>query len=112
VLQDDDGQTIESHSISAGLDYPGSGPEHAWLHDSGRATYQPVTDADAMDALRLMCRTEGIIPAIESAHALAGTLRVGRELGPDATILVNLSGRGDKDVDTAAKWFRLADGSA
>ncbi|HZG93356.1 MAG TPA: tryptophan synthase subunit beta [Mycobacteriales bacterium] len=112
VLQDDDGQTIESHSISAGLDYPGVGPEHAWLHDSGRATYQPVTDADAMDALRLMCRTEGIIPAIESAHALAGTLRVGRELGPDATILVNLSGRGDKDVDTAAKWFRLADGSA
>jgi tryptophan synthase beta chain len=112
VLQDDDGQTIESHSISAGLDYPGVGPEHAWLHDSGRATYQPVTDADAMDALRLMCRTEGIIPAIESAHALAGTLRVGRELGPDSTILVNLSGRGDKDVDTAAKWFRLADGSA
>jgi tryptophan synthase beta chain len=112
VLQDDDGQTIESHSISAGLDYPGIGPEHAWLHDSGRATYQPVTDADAMAALRLMCRTEGIIPAIESAHALAGTLRIGRELGPDATILVNLSGRGDKDVDTAAKWFRLLDGDA
>ena len=109
VLQDDDGQTIDSHSISAGLDYPGVGPEHAWLHDLGRATYEPITDTEAMEALRLLCRTEGIIPAIESAHALAGTLRIGRELGPDATILVNLSGRGDKDVDTAAKWFALND---
>ena len=76
VLQDDDGQTVESHSISAGLDYPAVGPEHAWLHDTGRATYQPVTDAEAMDAFALLCRTEGIIPAIESAHALAGALRV------------------------------------
>ncbi|MDP9398527.1 MAG: tryptophan synthase subunit beta [Actinomycetota bacterium] len=105
LLQDADGQTVESHSISAGLDYPGVGPEHAYLHDSGRATYQPVTDAEAMEAFRLLCRTEGIIPAIESAHALAGALRVGRELGPDGLVLVNLSGRGDKDVDTAARWF-------
>ncbi len=105
LLQDAMGQTIESHSISAGLDYPGVGPEHAFLNDSGRATYRPITDAQAMDAFSLLCRTEGIIPAIESAHALAGTLDVGRELGPDAVILVNLSGRGDKDVDTAAAWF-------
>jgi tryptophan synthase beta chain len=105
LLQDAMGQTIESHSISAGLDYPGVGPEHAFLNDSGRATYRPITDAQAMDAFALLCRTEGIIPAIESAHALAGTLDVGRELGPDSVILVNLSGRGDKDVDTAAAWF-------
>jgi tryptophan synthase beta chain len=110
LLQDEDGQTIESHSISAGLDYPGVGPEHAWLHDTGRATYEPVTDAQAMEAFGLLCRTEGIIPAIESAHALAGAMRIGRELGPEAVILVNLSGRGDKDVDTAAKWFGLLDG--
>jgi tryptophan synthase beta chain len=110
VLQDEDGQTIESHSISAGLDYPGVGPEHAWLAELGRADYQPVTDAEAMDAFRLLCRTEGIIPAIESAHALAGALRAGRELGQDAVILVNLSGRGDKDVDTAARWFGLLPG--
>jgi tryptophan synthase beta chain len=107
VLQDEDGQTLESHSISAGLDYPSVGPEHAYLKDSGRAEYRPITDTEAMDAFALLCRTEGIIPAIESAHALAGTLDVGRELGPDAVILVNLSGRGDKDVDTAAKWFKL-----
>jgi tryptophan synthase beta chain len=107
LLQDDEGQTIESHSISAGLDYPGVGPEHAWLADSGRAIYRPVTDAEAMEAFRLLCRTEGIIPAIESAHALAGAMVVGKELGPDAVVLVNLSGRGDKDVDTAAKWFGL-----
>jgi tryptophan synthase beta chain len=109
LLQDDEGQTIESHSISAGLDYPGVGPEHAWLADSGRATYRPITDAQAMEAFRLLCRTEGIIPAIESSHALAGALTVGQELGRDAVILVNLSGRGDKDVDTAAKWFGLTD---
>ena len=84
LLQDDDGQTIESHSISAGLDYPGVGPEHACLHDIGRAEYRPVTDAEAMEAFALLCRTEGIIPAIESAHALAGALQLGRELGPDA----------------------------
>jgi tryptophan synthase beta chain len=112
VLQDDDGQTLESHSISAGLDYPGVGPEHAWLHDTGRATYRAVTDAEAMAAFRLLCRTEGIIPAIESAHALAGAAQVAKELGPDAVLLVNLSGRGDKDVATAAKWFDLLDESA
>jgi tryptophan synthase beta chain len=112
VLQDEDGQTIESHSISAGLDYPGVGPEHAYLHSIGRATYLPATDADAMEALRLLSRTEGIIPAIESAHALAGALRLGRELGPDAIILVNLSGRGDKDVATAGRWFDLLDEDA
>jgi tryptophan synthase beta chain len=112
VLQDEDGQTKESHSISAGLDYPGVGPEHAWLHDTGRVNYQPVTDAEAMDAFRLLCRSEGIIPAIESAHALAGALRVASDLGPDATILVNLSGRGDKDVATAGRWFGLLDEAA
>ncbi|MDQ2660276.1 MAG: tryptophan synthase subunit beta [Actinomycetota bacterium] len=109
LLQDEDGQTIESHSISAGLDYPGVGPEHSWLAAIGRAHYRAVTDAAAMDALRLLTRTEGIIPAIESAHALAGTLELGRELGEGATILVNLSGRGDKDMDTAATYFELYD---
>ncbi|MBJ8341660.1 tryptophan synthase subunit beta [Antrihabitans sp. YC3-6] len=109
LLQDDDGQTIESHSISAGLDYPGVGPEHAHLKDIGRAEYAPITDTEAMDALLLLSRTEGIIPAIESAHAVAGALKLGKELGPGAIILVNLSGRGDKDMDTAAKWFGLLD---
>jgi tryptophan synthase beta chain len=110
VLQDEWGQTRPSHSISAGLDYPGVGPEHAWLHETGRATYEPVDDTEAMEAFGLLCRTEGIIPAIESAHALAGAMRLGRELGPDAVILVNLSGRGDKDVETASRWFGLIDG--
>src|SRR6201992_4352658 len=112
LLQDEDGQTIESHSISAGLDYPGVGPEHAWLKDTGRAEYRPITDTEAMDAFRLLCRTEGIIPAIESAHAVAGAVRLGRELGPEATLLVNLSGRGDKDVDPAARWFDVVDPAA
>lgn len=107
VMQDDWGQTVPSHSISAGLDYPGVGPEHAWLHDTGRALYAPVTDAEAMAAFEHMCRTEGIIPAIETAHALAGVMRLGHELGPESVILVNLSGRGDKDVATAARWFGL-----
>jgi tryptophan synthase beta chain len=109
VLQDDDGQTLESHSISAGLDYPGVGPEHAWLHDTGRATYRPVTDAEAMEAFELLCRTEGIIPAIETAHALSGARQVAKELGPEAVLLINLSGRGDKDVATAGRWFGLLD---
>ncbi|WP_431957932.1 tryptophan synthase subunit beta [Nocardia lijiangensis] len=109
LLQDEDGQTIESHSISAGLDYPGVGPEHAYLKDIGRAEYLPITDTEAMDALLLLSRAEGIIPAIESAHAVAGALTLGKELGPDAIILVNLSGRGDKDMDTAARWFGLFD---
>ena len=112
LLQDEDGQTVESHSISAGLDYPGVGPEHAWLASIGRATYLPVTDDEAMSALRLLSRTEGIIPAIESAHALAGTLDLGKQLGPDATILVNLSGRGDKDMETAGQYFDLLDKGA
>jgi tryptophan synthase beta chain len=107
LMQDDDGQTIESHSISAGLDYPSVGPEHAFLRDSGRAEYRYATDEQAMNAFQLLCRTEGIIPAIESSHALAGAIEVGRELGPEAIILVNLSGRGDKDVHTAAQWFGL-----
>jgi tryptophan synthase beta chain len=111
LLQDEDGQTIESHSISAGLDYPGVGPEHAWLSDIGRAKYLPASDSEAMEALRLLSRTEGIIPAIESAHALAGALRLGRELGPDSIILVNLSGRGDKDMETAGAYFNLLDGA-
>jgi tryptophan synthase beta chain len=110
VMQDEWGQTVPSHSISAGLDYPGVGPEHAWLHDTGRAVYEPVTDAQAMEAFALMSRTEGIIPAIETAHALAGTMRLGSELGPDAVIVVNLSGRGDKDVVTAAHWFGMDTG--
>ena len=109
MLQDEDGQTIESHSISAGLDYPGVGPEHSWLKDLGRASYRPVTDDEAMYALRLLARTEGIIPAIETAHALAGVLDLGRELGPESVILVNLSGRGDKDMETAGKYFDLFD---
>jgi tryptophan synthase beta chain len=112
LLQDEDGQTIESHSISAGLDYPGVGPEHALLKDIGRAEYRPITDSEAMDAFRLLCRTEGIIPAIESAHAVAGALKLGVEMGPGAVIIINLSGRGDKDVATAAKWFGLLDDEA
>jgi tryptophan synthase beta chain len=107
VLQDANGQTIESHSISAGLDYPGVGPEHAYLHDIGRAEYRAITDAQAMEAFSLLSRTEGIIPAIETAHALAGAMQVGKELGPEAIILINLSGRGDKDVQTAAQYFGI-----
>ncbi|MDQ1201947.1 tryptophan synthase subunit beta [Rhodococcus sp. SORGH_AS_0303] len=109
LLQDEDGQTIDSHSISAGLDYPGVGPEHSYLNDIGRAEYRPITDTEAMEAFTLLCKTEGIIPAIESAHAIAGAVKLGRELGDGAMILVNLSGRGDKDVDTAAKWFGILD---
>ncbi len=111
LLQDSEGQTLATHSVSAGLDYPGVGPEHSWLHDTGRASYRAVTDAQAMDAFAVLCRTEGIIPAIESAHALAGALQLGPELGPDAVLLVNLSGRGDKDVDIAARWFGHVNGS-
>jgi tryptophan synthase beta chain len=112
MLQDADGQTLDSHSISAGLDYPGVGPEHAWLASIGRAQYVPVTDSEAMSAFRLLCQTEGIIPAIESAHALAGALALGQQLGPDSVILLNLSGRGDKDVETAARYFGVLDEAA
>jgi tryptophan synthase beta chain len=111
LLQDEDGQTVESHSISAGLDYPAVGPQHAYLHDTGRATYEPVDDREAMDAFLMLCKTEGIIPAIESAHALAGTLRViprlREELGREPVIIVCLSGRGDKDMHTAIDYFGL-----
>ncbi|HVH22163.1 MAG TPA: tryptophan synthase subunit beta, partial [Pseudonocardia sp.] len=112
VLQDEDGQTQESHSISAGLDYPGVGPEHSWLAEVGRAHYSAITDAEAMEAFRVLARTEGIVPAIESAHALAGALTLPSRLPPRSDgrpplILVSLSGRGDKDVDTAVKWFDL-----
>ncbi|HNM10597.1 MAG TPA: tryptophan synthase subunit beta [Mycobacterium sp.] len=112
LLQNDDGQTIESHSISAGLDYPGVGPEHAFLKEIGRTEYRPITDVEAMDAFRLLCRLEGIIPAIESAHAVAGAVKLAAELGPESIILINLSGRGDKDVETAARWFGLFDSPA
>jgi tryptophan synthase beta chain len=109
LLQDPDGQTLPTASISAGLDYPGIGPEHAWLHETGRATYASVTDTQAMDALRLLAHTEGILCAIETAHAVHGAVEVARELGPDAIVLVCVSGRGDKDMDTAARWFDLLD---
>ena len=107
VLQDENGQTRESHSISAGLDYPGVGPEHAYLNDIGRAEYRAVTDDEAMAAFALLSKSEGIIPAIETAHALAGAIQVGKELGKDAILLINLSGRGDKDVQTAATYFGI-----
>jgi tryptophan synthase beta chain len=94
------------------LDYPGVGPEHAFLKDTGRAEYHPITDTEAMDAFSLLCKTEGIIPAIESAHAVAGVLKLGVELGRGSIIVVNMSGRGDKDVETAAKWFNLLDGAS
>lgn len=114
LMQDEDGQTIESHSISAGLDYPGVGPEHAYLAKIGRVAYEAITDTQAMDALRLLCETEGIIPAVESAHALAGAVRLAEqwkaedpEAAAQKSVLVCLSGRGDKDMDTAVKWFGL-----
>lgn len=107
VLQDEDGQTLESHSISAGLDYPGVGPEHAFLKDIGRANYLGISDKEAMEAMRLLSRTEGIIPAIETAHALAGISHLSKVLPAGSTVLVNLSGRGDKDMETAGRYFGL-----
>ncbi len=109
LLQDTDGQIVESHSISAGLDYPGVGPEHSHLAEIGRAEYRSITDTRAMDAFALLTRTEGIIPAIESAHAVAGAVDLARELGPDGIVLVNISGRGDKDMETAMNWFTLGE---
>jgi tryptophan synthase beta chain len=103
VIQDDDGQVIETHSISAGLDYPGVGPEHAWLKDSGRASYVPITDDEAMEGFQLLCKTEGIIPALESSHAVAFGVKLARERSPEQSILINLSGRGDKDINTVAE---------
>jgi len=102
ILQDENGQITETHSVSAGLDYPGVGPEHAWLKDSGRAEYVGVTDTDALAAFHYLCRNEGIIPALESSHALAYAMKLAPTMRPDQTILVNLSGRGDKDIGTVA----------
>ncbi len=108
LLQDDDGQIAEAHSISAGLDYPGIGPEHAWLNDIGRARYVSVTDDEALDAFQLLTRLEGIIPALESAHAIAATMRIAPQMGPDKCIIVNLSGRGDKDIFSVADALGVA----
>ncbi len=102
VIQDEDGQILETHSISAGLDYPGVGPEHAWLAETGRAEYVGATDAEALDALQLLSRTEGIIPALESAHAIAHAVTLAPTLPADAILAVCLSGRGDKDMGTVA----------
>jgi tryptophan synthase beta chain len=103
LLQDDDGQIIETHSVSAGLDYPGVGPEHAWLKDSGRAQYVTITDAEALAVFHDCCRIEGIIPALESCHALAHAAKLAPTLPREAILLVNLSGRGDKDMNTVAE---------
>ena len=105
LLQDEDGQILEGHSISAGLDYPGIGPEHSWLHDTGRAQYVSVTDTEALEAFQLLCRTEGIIPALESSHAVAHVQKIAPELPKDHIIVINLSGRGDKDIFTVAKFL-------
>ncbi|MBW3655783.1 MAG: tryptophan synthase subunit beta, partial [Gemmatimonadetes bacterium] len=102
LLQDHDGQILDAHSISAGLDYPGIGPEHAFLHDSGRARYLSATDGEALDAFQLCARLEGIIPALEPAHALARVGEIAREVGPGGHVVVNLCGRGDKDIYTVA----------
>ena len=103
LLQDDDGQILEGHSISAGLDYPGVGPEHAFFRDSGRAQYVAITDEEALEAFLYLTRMEGIIPALESAHAIAQVRKLAPTLSRDAIVLVNLSGRGDKDVPTVRK---------
>jgi tryptophan synthase beta chain len=103
LLQNEDGQIIETHSISAGLDYPGVGPEHAWLKDSGRAEYVSATDTEALNAFHTLTRMEGIMPALESSHALAHAMKIGPGMGRDRVLLVNLSGRGDKDMHTVAK---------
>jgi tryptophan synthase beta chain len=107
VLQDGDGQINESWSVSAGLDYPGVGPEHAWLKDSGRATYVGATDEEALDAFAMLARTEGIVPAFESAHALAHALKLAVEAEAPLTLIVNLSGRGDKDMEQASRLMNL-----
>jgi tryptophan synthase beta chain len=102
VLQDDDGQTADVHSVSAGLDYPGVGPEHAYLKDIGRAEYVGITDDEALSAFHRLCRTEGIIPALESSHAVAYAMKLAPTMRKDQHLLVNLSGRGDKDIGTVA----------
>ncbi|NIP88161.1 MAG: tryptophan synthase subunit beta [Gammaproteobacteria bacterium] len=108
LLQDEDGQILEAHSISAGLDYPGIGPEHAWLHDCGRAQYVSITDTEALEAFQLCCRAEGIIPALEPAHALAHVLKIAPTRGPDHLLVMNMCGRGDKDVFTVADALGVA----
>ena len=106
LLQDHDGQINEAHSISAGLDYPGVGPEHAWLHDIGRVEYVSVTDKEAVSAFQLTTKTEGIIPALESAHAVAHAVKIAGELPKDHIMIINMSGRGDKDIDAVAEHLR------
>jgi tryptophan synthase beta chain len=105
LLQDGDGQILEGHSISAGLDYPGIGPEHSWLHDTGRVTYQPITDKEALEAFQLCTRLEGIIPALESAHGLAQVMKIAPTMSKDETIVLCLSGRGDKDVESVGRYL-------
>jgi tryptophan synthase beta chain len=105
LLQDEKGQIREAHSISAGLDYPGVGPEHAYLKDSGRATYVAVTDAEALEALQILTAKEGIIPALESAHAVAHAIKLASQMGKDDVVVVNLSGRGDKDMESVMKYL-------
>jgi len=107
LLQDEDGQILEGHSISAGLDYPGIGPEHSWLKEIGRVDYTSVTDREALDAFQLLCRTEGIIPALEPAHAIAAVAKVARTMDKDAIIIANLCGRGDKDIFSVAEALRV-----
>ena len=105
LLQDKDGQINEAHSISAGLDYPGVGPEHAWLHDIGRVEYMSVTDKEAVSAFKLTTKTEGIIPALESAHAVAHAVKIAGELPKDHIMILNMSGRGDKDIDAVTQYL-------
>ena len=107
LLQNEDGQILDGHSISAGLDYPGVGPEHSWLRDSGRVEYVPILDDEALDAFQLTTKVEGIIPALESAHAIAHAVKLAPTLGKDQIVIVNLSGRGDKDVHTVAKMLGM-----
>jgi len=107
LLQDEDGQILEGYSISAGLDYPGIGPEHSWLHDIGRAKYVSVTDMEALEAFQLVCAMEGIIPALEPAHALAHVMKVAGEYDKDHILVMNMCGRGDKDVQTVAKFLNF-----
>jgi tryptophan synthase beta chain len=107
LLQNGDGQIKDGHSISAGLDYPGVGPEHSWLRDSGRVSYVPILDGEALEAFQVTTKVEGIIPALESAHAIAHAMKIAPKMRPDQIVIVNLSGRGDKDVHTVAKMMGM-----
>jgi tryptophan synthase beta chain len=111
VLQDERGQIASTHSVSAGLDYPSVGPEHAYLHDAGRVEYVSATDAEALEAFQTLSQLEGIIPALESAHAVAHALKVAREMKPNQLLIVNLSGRGDKDVNTVSESIESVESS-